>query len=502
LVNIQSLVEAEAEGEKKESLKEAEDVKREGGSAKTKDNLNTDSVLHSMPKAKKRPLVDASDATAKVCFNCGTTSTPLWRKDKSLDIIMCNACGIYFKNHGRHRPVSLSAGSPAKTTRKESTVSAKLLGTSAQASIRAIKNELYASQGYTNNYEAGSQGLDTLGQRRSSRPRKPKSYDLESYNTGNTNSGYRSSSTMDDEGDVYEDVTLEHDGGRPASGVYQDDTHAEQMRGDLIEHLVAAVPSAFDVDGAIKGLWSLREAAMKDAVTGETLGTVRLYADAMDTGKEMEVPSKVTWHRGTMHSAYHSGPNNGKNATQTCLNCGTQQTPLWRKDHETGEILCNACGIYRKTHGVSRPVDRRGNDLGYKQDDVVARTTSLTDLAERRQTGPRSDRKAASLERLKDYADEASRRSYVGSNAAIRSPIRDRKRARTGPMGFYQNMYSTPLPLSPHMMGPRPNNLQGDFYRQELYQYPQLPNEASYERMARFANAMNLTRSNEFNRGS
>lgn len=43
----------------------------------------------------------------KLCYNCGTTSTPLWRKDRATGIMMCNACGIYYKNHGRHRPIEL-----------------------------------------------------------------------------------------------------------------------------------------------------------------------------------------------------------------------------------------------------------------------------------------------------------------------------------------------------------------------------------------------------------
>lgn len=41
----------------------------------------------------------------QVCSNCGTTSTPLWRKEAGQQL--CNACGIYHKNHGYHRPVSL-----------------------------------------------------------------------------------------------------------------------------------------------------------------------------------------------------------------------------------------------------------------------------------------------------------------------------------------------------------------------------------------------------------
>ncbi|KAG2435566.1 hypothetical protein HYH02_011860 [Chlamydomonas schloesseri] len=42
-----------------------------------------------------------------------------------------------------------------------------------------------------------------------------------------------------------------------------------------------------------------------------------------------------------------------------CSNCGTTQTPLWRKDRETGQTVCNACGIYKQSHNTDRPVDGR-----------------------------------------------------------------------------------------------------------------------------------------------
>ena len=41
-----------------------------------------------------------------VCQNCQTSTTPLWRRDE-LGSVLCNACGLFLKLHGRPRPISL-----------------------------------------------------------------------------------------------------------------------------------------------------------------------------------------------------------------------------------------------------------------------------------------------------------------------------------------------------------------------------------------------------------
>lgn len=60
--------------------------------------------------------------------------------------------------------------------------------------------------------------------------------------------------------------------------------------------------------------------------------------------------------------------NNGTTCTKSnisspvCRNCKTQTTPLWRRD-ETGQVLCNACGLFLKLHGRPRPISLKTDTI-------------------------------------------------------------------------------------------------------------------------------------------
>ena len=59
----------------------------------------------------------------------------------------------------------------------------------------------------------------------------------------------------------------------------------------------------------------------------------------------------------SVRSKYMKKPAAANKQGTACGNCHTTYTPLWRKDCNTGQVLCNACGIYLKTHGKPRALE-------------------------------------------------------------------------------------------------------------------------------------------------
>ncbi|WAQ88336.1 hypothetical protein PtA15_9A463 [Puccinia triticina] len=51
--------------------------------------------------------LDGSISDGPICFNCRGTQTPLWRRGPN-DELLCNACGVFYKVHKKHRPATLS----------------------------------------------------------------------------------------------------------------------------------------------------------------------------------------------------------------------------------------------------------------------------------------------------------------------------------------------------------------------------------------------------------
>ncbi|KAK9317636.1 hypothetical protein V1522DRAFT_350339 [Lipomyces starkeyi] len=72
------------------------------------DQASSSSSLHHSSSTTSAPAASPAAPTAAppVCQNCATSTTPLWRRDESGQVL-CNACGLFLKLHGRPRPISL-----------------------------------------------------------------------------------------------------------------------------------------------------------------------------------------------------------------------------------------------------------------------------------------------------------------------------------------------------------------------------------------------------------
>ncbi|KAL4457629.1 hypothetical protein ABPG75_012494 [Micractinium tetrahymenae] len=339
-----------------------------------------------MDDSLPRPTATAAPPTAaplhlppgiKICENCGTTTTPLWRKDRASGMMMCNACGIFYKHHQKHRPVELTlqphraqhppgqahlpGGAaahprPAHSAEDSEAEEGGLAGAAAPAGSWEPRPRRRTPLPTESDY---SEQSDEEAGRRPLRPRRARQQAEEYLHELAAEQGAAAAAAglveAGGEEEPLDAGAYDSEGGSDMSSVQLvDEAAAERQRVDLINCLVKEALAA-DFDGAIEGLKSLKQARLTDPATGQSFGLVRLYADPGE-------PHAAAVHKPAQHKPAkahphpHRGGAAGGKPVQTCFNCGTTTTPLWRKERETGRMYCNACGIFKKTHGIERPL--------------------------------------------------------------------------------------------------------------------------------------------------
>ncbi|KAJ6649846.1 GATA-binding factor A [Pseudolycoriella hygida] len=109
-------------------------------------------------------------------------------------------------------------------------------------------------------------------------------------------------------------------------------------------------------------------------VTGRRKQSCPSKAPFDSADNEPTIPSDIVtteYNNGNHHSWSNNVDDCGKQGKNSntqqqkdmsCTNCGTLTTTIWRRNLR-GEMVCNACGLYFKLHGVNRPHSMRRDTI-------------------------------------------------------------------------------------------------------------------------------------------
>jgi ribosomal protein L37AE/L43A len=112
---------------------------------------------------------------------------------------------------------------------------------------------------------------------------------------------------------------------------------------------------------------SVAEILALQASRGQQQHLSEAEAHNMEPSEQMEAEphflSQLSGAKGPPWSVFKKQPNlAAKRVDLCCTNCGTKTTTIWRRNAD-GDMVCNACGLYFKLHGVNRPVTMRRDTI-------------------------------------------------------------------------------------------------------------------------------------------
>lgn len=99
-----------------------------------------------------------------------------------------------------------------------------------------------------------------------------------------------------------------------------------------------------------------------EEVTGEHIATQPWMLNHLqfESPNAMLVDKQQVTAQATTLATKNSNTQSSKD--MSCTNCGTTTTTIWRRNVK-GEMVCNACGLYFKLHGVNRPHTMRRDTI-------------------------------------------------------------------------------------------------------------------------------------------
>ncbi|CAO3577800.1 unnamed protein product [Absidia cylindrospora] len=101
------------------------------------------------------------------CSNCHVTSTPLWRRTPDRVHFLCNACGLYYKQYGNHRPLHVRQKQHPQKQKPASSSSSAPAPHAAGASTASKPSTSSASKSSSPHSVTAVNGTDLKGDRHS-----------------------------------------------------------------------------------------------------------------------------------------------------------------------------------------------------------------------------------------------------------------------------------------------------------------------------------------------
>ncbi|KAJ1932818.1 GATA type transcriptional activator of nitrogen-regulated proteins, partial [Kickxella alabastrina] len=258
------------------------------------------------------------------CVNCGTTRTPLWRRDPRNRPI-CNKCGLYLKSYGKMRPLSLKRALKHNSDPINTPVS-----------VAAAASGCDCSSG------GGCGGHSHRGD--------------EDTCPGDGTCNGKGGGPSCDGCPAYNQKHLPHttriistNGARRLTAAERAAAIANGASTDEHGNIIGLIPESAIGPGRIPPNVA---AAIAAAAAANASNLSRVISDgsvsASESGSMTAVPATATATATTSCER------------AICFNCGTDYTPLWRRDAD-GNIACNACALFFKLHGRNRPISLKRN---------------------------------------------------------------------------------------------------------------------------------------------
>ncbi|GAA5857175.1 hypothetical protein JCM8547_009354 [Rhodosporidiobolus lusitaniae] len=345
------------------------------GASTGKEKAEGSTTGASQPRAKKQ------GKAGNVCTSCGTTTTPLWRRDPEGKTI-CNACGLYLKSRRQprvppaNRPVPMPTPPPQAPPPPMAYYNPAAAVAAAAAQQWAQYASVLAQQGGPSSMAAG-QAIGPhpgLAPPASEHPSLPQAYaypqQQQQHQQHQQQQQQPPFQPPPSPAQIAQQQQLQ---ASPQMQSPQQLPHPQQYQQQpppppQLQHPPQPVQAPAPPPAAPTAGPSRPPPVSSRDTDDPPPGSCPGGGVCNGSGGQTCCEGCPAYNNKMMYGAGAKGekrPRKGKDGqddsgvgVMECHNCGTRTTPLWRRDGE-GRVACNACGLYYKLHGQHRPVDMK-----------------------------------------------------------------------------------------------------------------------------------------------